>query len=84
MPQNSIYDQQSASGRRLTPGRLRLYKIARPIALALLKRGLPADTELATGADASVPAVIDVDSLPPTEQIGAGRLAVQRLRGGTR
>ena len=55
-----------------------------PIALALLKRGLPADTELATGADASVPAVIDVDSLPPTEQIGAGRLAVQRLRGGTR
>jgi tRNA-modifying protein YgfZ len=55
-----------------------------PIALALVKRGLPADTELATGADASVPAVIDVDSLPPTEQIGAGRLAVERLRGGTR
>jgi folate-binding protein YgfZ len=55
-----------------------------PIALALLKRALPADTELATGADASVPAVIDIDSLPPTEQIGAGRLAVERLRGGTR
>ena len=55
-----------------------------PIALALLKRGIPADTELATGAAASVAAVIDPDSLPPTEQIGAGRLAVERLRGGTR
>ncbi len=53
-----------------------------PIALALLKRGLPVDTELATGPDASVAAVIDADSLPPTEQIGAGRLAVERLRGG--
>ncbi|OMC24666.1 CAF17-like 4Fe-4S cluster assembly/insertion protein YgfZ [Mycobacterium colombiense] len=53
-----------------------------PIALALLKRGLPADTALATGAEASVAAVIDADSLPATEQIGAGRLAVERLRGG--
>lgn len=53
-----------------------------PIALALLKRGLPADTELLTGAEASVAAVIDVDSLPETAQIGAGRLAVERLRGG--
>lgn len=53
-----------------------------PIALALLKRGLPADTELATGPEASVAAVIDADSLPETEQIGAGRLAVERLRGG--
>ncbi|GBG36308.1 CAF17-like 4Fe-4S cluster assembly/insertion protein YgfZ [Mycobacterium montefiorense] len=55
-----------------------------PIALALLKRGIPADTELATGPEVSVAAVIDPDSLPPTEQIGAGRLAVERLRGGTR
>ena len=55
-----------------------------PVALALLKRGLPADTELATGAEAAVAAVIDADSLPPTEEIGAGRLAVDRLRGGTR
>lgn len=55
-----------------------------PIALALLKRGLPADTELATGPEASVAAVIDADSLPPSEQIGAGRLAVERLRGGAR
>jgi len=53
-----------------------------PIALALLKRGLPAETELSTGPEAAVAAVIDVDSLPPSEQIGAGRLAVERLRGG--
>ena len=53
-----------------------------PVALALLKRGVPADTELATGPPSSVAAVIDADSLPPTEQIGAGRLAVERLRGG--
>jgi folate-binding protein YgfZ len=55
-----------------------------PIALALLKRGLPPDTQLATGPEAAVAAVIDVDSLPPSEQIGAGRLAVERLRGGAR
>lgn len=53
-----------------------------PIALALLKRGLPAETELATGPDAAVAAVIDVDSLPPAEELGAGRRAVERLRGG--
>jgi lysophospholipid acyltransferase (LPLAT)-like uncharacterized protein len=34
---NSIYAQQTTSGRRLTPGRLRLYKFARPIALALMR-----------------------------------------------
>jgi tRNA-modifying protein YgfZ len=55
-----------------------------PVALALLKRGLPADTELATGAGAAVAANIDADSLPATDQIGAGRMAVERLRGGTR
>jgi tRNA-modifying protein YgfZ len=55
-----------------------------PVALALVKRGLPANTELATGPQASVAAVIDVDSVPSTEQIGAGRLAVERLRGGAR
>ena len=53
-----------------------------PVALALLKRGLPADTELVTGPQAAVAAVIDADSLPPPEQLGAGRLAVERLRGG--
>ena len=55
-----------------------------PVALALLKRGLPADTELVTGRQAAVAAVIDADSLPPPEQIRAGRLAVERLRGGAR
>jgi lysophospholipid acyltransferase (LPLAT)-like uncharacterized protein len=34
---NSIYDQPTTSGRRLTPGRLRLYKMARPIVLALMR-----------------------------------------------
>jgi folate-binding protein YgfZ len=52
-----------------------------PVALALLKRGLPADTELATGDQAAVAAAIDADSLPPAEEVGAGRLAVDRLRG---
>jgi folate-binding protein YgfZ len=55
-----------------------------PVALALLKRGLPADTALTTGADAEVSAMIDVDSLPPTDAAGAGRLAVERLRGSPR
>jgi len=53
-----------------------------PVALALLKRGLPADTGLATGPEGSVAAAIDPDSLPPAEQVGAGRRAVERLRGG--
>ena len=53
-----------------------------PVALALLKRGLPAETELVTGPEGSVAAVVDADSLPSTDQIGAGRRAVERLRGG--
>lgn len=52
-----------------------------PIALALLKRGLPADTELLTGADAEVNAVMDAESMPPPDLRGAGRIAVDRLRG---
>jgi folate-binding protein YgfZ len=55
-----------------------------PIALALLKRGLPADTELTTGGESAVAAVIDSDSMPPPDSTGAGRLAVERLRGGAR
>jgi folate-binding protein YgfZ len=55
-----------------------------PIALALLKRGLPADTALTTGGESEVAAVIDVDSLPPSDVVGAGRLAIQRLRGEKR
>lgn len=53
-----------------------------PIALALLKRGVTADTALTTGGEQVVPASIDADSLPATDGIGAGRLAVERLRGG--
>ncbi|MGZ8801468.1 MAG: CAF17-like 4Fe-4S cluster assembly/insertion protein YgfZ [Mycobacterium sp.] len=52
------------------------------IALALLKRGLPADTALNTGGEVEVAAAIDPDSLPATDVVGAGRLAVDRLRGG--
>lgn len=52
------------------------------IALALLKRGLPADTALTTDGEVKVPAVIDRDSMPPEAGVGAGRLAVERLRGG--
>lgn len=55
-----------------------------PVALALLKRGVPADTELSTGADGKVAAVVDAESLPPLDEVGAGRLAVERLRGGSR
>jgi len=52
-----------------------------PVALALLKRGLAADTELATGPEAAVAAAVDADSLPPDDEVGAGRRAVERLRG---
>jgi folate-binding protein YgfZ len=55
-----------------------------PVALALLKRGLPADTPLTTGGDTEVAAVIDADSLPPADEVGAGRLAVEQLRGRAR
>ncbi len=52
------------------------------IALALVKRGIPADTALTTGGDVQVAASIDPDSLPPADAVGAGRLAVERLRSG--
>lgn len=55
-----------------------------PIALALMKRGLPADTPLTTGGVNPVNAVIDPDSLPPADIAGAGRIAVDRLRDGGR
>jgi folate-binding protein YgfZ len=55
-----------------------------PIALALLKRGLPADTALTSAGDVEVSAAIDADSMPPADGVGAGRLAVERLRGGAR
>jgi tRNA-modifying protein YgfZ len=55
-----------------------------PVALALVKRGLAAETPLTTDGDNAVAAVIDADSVPAAETVGAGRLAVDRLRGVTR
>jgi folate-binding protein YgfZ len=55
-----------------------------PVALALLKRGLPADTVLTTGGESEVAAVIDADSMPAADAVGAGRLAVEQLRGRAR
>jgi folate-binding protein YgfZ len=54
-----------------------------PVALALLKRSIPADTALITGGEHAVSASIDPESLPPADVTGAGRLAVERLRDGT-
>ena len=42
-----------------------------PIALALLKRGLPAETALTTGGETQVAAVIDPDSMPAADRARA-------------
>ncbi len=67
-----------------------------PVALALVKRGLAADTPLAASTDdggdersreeqtSEVAMTIDPDSMPAAEGVGAGRAAVDRLRGVTR
>jgi folate-binding protein YgfZ len=56
-----------------------------PVALALVKRGLAADTALVVGADdGAVAMTIDPDTVPAAEGVGAGRAAVDRLRGVTR
>jgi folate-binding protein YgfZ len=52
-----------------------------PIALALVKRGIPADTALVTGGEHAAAARIDPDSLPGADAAGPGRIAVERLRG---
>lgn len=49
-----------------------------PIALALIKRNVPADTPLTAGPCA---AAIDPDSVPRHDEPQAGRLAVDRLKG---
>ncbi len=49
-----------------------------PIALALVKRSVPADTDLTAGPCA---ASIDADSMPLHDEVQAGREAVERLRG---
>ncbi|HZQ34130.1 MAG TPA: folate-binding protein YgfZ [Mycobacterium sp.] len=56
-----------------------------PVALALVKRGLAADTELAaTSDDGEVAVAIDPDTVAADDGVGAGRAAVNRLRGVTR
>ena len=55
-----------------------------PVALALVKRGIPADTALSTGGGGEVAAMIDAASVPATDGPGAGRVAVERLRGTAR
>jgi folate-binding protein YgfZ len=56
-----------------------------PIALALVKRSLRADTPLiVAGDEGPVSATIDPDSMSAVDAIGAGREAVDRLRGVTR
>jgi tRNA-modifying protein YgfZ len=55
-----------------------------PVALALLKRAIPADTALSTGGGGEVAALIDAASLPADAGPGAGRVAVERLRGTAR
>jgi tRNA-modifying protein YgfZ len=53
-----------------------------PVALALVKRGLAADTALlVTGEDGDVAVSIDPDTVPAPGGVGAGRTAVDRLRG---
>jgi tRNA-modifying protein YgfZ len=54
-----------------------------PVALALVKRGLPADAPLVVmGQDGEVAVTIDPDTVPVSDGVGAGRAAVDRLRGG--
>lgn len=56
-----------------------------PVALALVKRGLAADTPLTVPTeDGDVAVTIDPGNLPAEEGVGAGRAAVDRLRGVTR
>ena len=56
-----------------------------PVALALVKRALPADAPLTvTAEDGEVPVTIDPDTVPAADGVGAGRAAVDRLRGVTR
>jgi tRNA-modifying protein YgfZ len=52
-----------------------------PVALALVKRGLPVDADLITGDAEPVRLAIDPDSMPAADAVGPGRAAVDRLRG---
>lgn len=58
-----------------------------PVALALVKRGIPIDTDLTVvvkgegGSKATVSARIDPDSVHADDRIQAGRAAIAKLRG---
>lgn len=72
-------DQITAAGR--TVGRVGTvveHHMLGPIALALVRRALPVDSELTAGPCA---ASIDPDSVPKHDEFQAGRAAVDRLRG---
>ncbi|MCD2145605.1 CAF17-like 4Fe-4S cluster assembly/insertion protein YgfZ [Gordonia paraffinivorans] len=53
-----------------------------PVALALVKRNVGADVDLAAGAEEPVSARIDPDSVREDEHVQAGRAAIERLRSG--
>ncbi|WP_051461417.1 CAF17-like 4Fe-4S cluster assembly/insertion protein YgfZ [Tomitella biformata] len=72
-------DDVTAAGR--TVGRVGTvveHHMLGPVALALVRRALTADTELTAGPCA---ASIDPDSMPKHDEFQAGRAAVDRLRG---
>ncbi|MFE4462949.1 folate-binding protein, partial [Nocardia tengchongensis] len=72
-------DPVTASGRAVgTLGTIVDHYELGPIALALIKRTIPVDTELVVGPCA---AAIDADSFPSHDEPQAGRLAVEKLRG---
>ena len=52
------------------------------VALALVKRNVPADTDLVVGTENPVSARIDPDSVRADDHVQAGRAAVERLRRG--
>lgn len=79
-------DERPATGDDITAGGRAIGRLGTvvdhyelgPIALALIKRTVPADTALTAGSAA---AAIDPDSVPADDEPQAGRLAVDRLRG---
>jgi folate-binding protein YgfZ len=55
-----------------------------PIALALVKRSVAAETPLTAAVDdGGVALTIDPDTVPAADEVGAGRAAVNRLRGSS-
>ncbi|MFC4124512.1 CAF17-like 4Fe-4S cluster assembly/insertion protein YgfZ [Nocardia rhizosphaerae] len=79
-------DERPATGAEVTAGGRTVGRLGTvidhyelgPIALALVKRSVPAGTELVAG---SMAAAIDPDSIPAEDVVQPGRAAVDRLRG---